>query len=173
MALFESYNTGDDSDVTFKGSGIRIGQAIMSSITHTITSVKLLLSKAGTPGPLVTVTIQGESNSKPDGTPIASGTIAITEFPDAPTEFSEIEFETPVELDADTPYWIVVDPGSGDDSNYITWRADKSSPTYENGVVATSNDGGSNWTLEVGWDMMFEEYGYVSSVQGRPFCQRG
>ena len=82
--LYEYYNTGDDSGQSVYGSNW-YAQTFTPSIAHTITSVKLLLYRSGSPG-TVTVSIRATDGSgHPIGPDLCSGTTDGSTLPTATT----------------------------------------------------------------------------------------
>ena len=158
---FEYYNTNEDSQVPVYGATWK-AQTFTTTVGFKITSVKLLVYKAGTPGNL-TVSIQGvDGSNKPDGSDISG--LAITVSPTNYTttttgQWVEYTFPTPTALDATTRYAIVMRAVGGDNDNDVNFKADISSPTYTNGEVLTSVDSGSSWIAVSSADMLFEIYG--------------
>jgi hypothetical protein len=166
---FEYYNTGDDLSSGFQAATWR-AQTFTTVLSFTITSVKLLVFRKGSPG-TVTVSIQGvDGSNKPDGSDITG--LSITDDPSGYTtsssgEWIEYIFPTPYTLSATTRYAIVIRTASGDADNRVSWRADSSSPTYTNGEILTSVDSGSNWTAVSSIDALFETWGNPL-VPGKP-----
>ena len=166
---FEYYNTGDDlsSGGIYGGNRWR-AQTFTTVLSFTITSVKLLVLREGSPG-TVTVSIQGvDGSNKPDGSDVAS----ITDDPSAYTtsssgEWIEYTFASPYLLSATTRYAIVVRAAGGSSENDIKWRADSSSPAYTNGEILTSTDSGNSWTAISSIDALFETWGNPL-IPGKP-----
>ena len=132
MAIrFEYYNTNEDGQVPVYGTTWK-AQTFTTTVGFKITSVKLLVYKAGTPGNL-TVSIQGVGGSnEPDGSDIAG--LAITVSPTNYTttttgQWVEYTFPTPTELSATTRYAIVMRAVGGDNDNDVNFKTDISSPT--------------------------------------------
>ena len=159
--LFQSYTTNDDDEKAIKGVGWG-AQTFTTSSAHTITSVKLLLRRVGSPG-TVTVSIRGVSIAEKPTLPdlVSGSTDGNTLTTDGAGEWREITFGAGVALDTSTKYAIVVRAISGDGSNNLRWRDDNSSPTYTDGWWLTNNNSGAdlNWTNVLGTDMMFEMWG--------------
>ena len=157
--LYEYYNTGDSSYRIIRGSNWR-AQTFTPANAHTITSVKLLLYRAGSPG-TVTVSIRDtDGSSHPNGEDLCSGTTngnLLTE--DTGGLWYEITLGAGSNLNADTKYAIVIRAPSGDVSNSVRCRFDSSSPTYDGGSEEYSSNSGSSWTTYLGGDLMFEEWG--------------
>jgi len=154
---YETYNTGEDSaffiyDVNWRG------QTFTPSITHPITSIKLLLYRSGLPR-TITVSIRAtDGDGKPIGDDLCSGTYdGDTVTTDATGAWYEITLGSGTVLSASTKYAIVVRITGGDAYNYIAWKCDGSSPTYSGGSYANSSDSGSTWNLDTSYDFMFEE----------------
>lgn len=134
-------------------------QTFTPSVAHKITSVKLLLYKAGSPGE-ITVSIRATSGGLPTGGDLCSGTTVGNTLPTgSPYEWREITLGAGYDLVADTMYAIVVRATGGDVSNALQWRKDQTSPTYAGGCRSYSSSSGSSWTVTEGTDNLFEEWG--------------
>jgi hypothetical protein len=155
---FEHYIVGDDDEKAIFDRHWR-GQSFTPSISHNITSVRLLLRRVLLPGQ-ITVSIRDTAFSVPTGPDLCSGTFdGNTLTTEGAGEWKEIIFDTQALLLAATMYAIVIRAIDGDDSNTLRWRDDNSSPTYLPGWYLTSASSGANWNRWVGTDMMFEEWG--------------
>ena len=166
--LYEYYNTGDNSDAWMYAARW-IAQTFTPSEAHKITSVKLLLFRAGLVG-TVTVSIRATDGSgHPTGEDLCSGTTDGDTLPTgSPYEWREITLGDGYDLSADTKYAIVVRISTAD-SIYLKWRMDNSSPTYEGGNLEYSNySGESNWTATTTQDLMFEEYEEAAGITVTP-----
>ena len=166
---YEYYDSGDDGTPGIYGATWK-AQTFTTTISFTLTSVKLLVYKVGSPG-TVTISIQAvDGSNKPDGSDITG--LVITDNPSDYTTgtaglWVEYTFPTPATLDATTMYAIVMRAAGGDTSNQVKLRADISSPTYANGEALTSSDSGSNWTGGIGTDILFETWGNPL-IPGKP-----
>jgi len=116
---FEYYNTGDDS-VGMAYSNYWVAQTFTVGATgHTVTSVKLLLCRAGSPG-TVTVSIRATDGTHPTGTDLTSGTIDGNSLTtnSAGAWYEIVLTEYP--LSANTKYAIVVQaPSAPSGENYL------------------------------------------------------
>lgn len=162
-STYEYFNTGDDGHWLIYGNDW-LGQTFKPSVSHTITSVKLLVFRSGSPG-TITVSIRAtDGDGHPTGGDLCSGTTNGDTLPDSsPYEWREITFGDSYNLTANTKYAIVVRAVS----NGLQWRSDTSSPTYTNGCIKDSTNGGSSWASLTYGDFMFEEYGeYIWYLSG-------
>ncbi|GAH98076.1 unnamed protein product, partial [marine sediment metagenome] len=156
---YEYYNTGDVG-----GDGCWdikwVAQTFTPSIAHKITSVKLKLSKWGSPG-IITVSIRATNGSgHPNGADLCSGTTNGNTLPTGePSEWREITLGAGYDLSADTKYAIVVRALTGDGANFPIWRVDNAAPTYTGGCWERSVNSGGTWISNAGIDFMFEEWG--------------
>jgi len=157
--LYEHYNIGDDASAALYDAEWR-AQTFTPSAAHKITSVKLKIYRAGSPG-TITVSIRATDGSgHPIGGDLCSGTIdgnALTTS--SPGEWREITLGAGYDLDASTQYAIVVRAPSGNASNLLRYRVDASSPTYAGGCLEQSHNSGSTWSSIPSYDSMFEEWG--------------
>lgn len=166
MALLENYNTGDTTyhSVTEDSKdGQTFSRSATGLISYTVTHVKILSNRIGSPGTFKAV-IQGvDSNGLPDGNDLASGTIDGDTMNEHPEQWNTITFDSPVTLDPDTTYAIVLStPDEPADTDVVQIKTDGSSPTYANGKFAWYSAGtGYTWIFASGpeRDLMFEIYG--------------
>ena len=159
---YENYITGDDHAGTMFGINWEC-QTFTPSINHLITSVKLKMHKdpgAGASPGNITASIRATSSSLPTGLDLASGTTdGNTLTDDNAGEWREITFTVGALLLAGTEYAIVARVLTGDGSNYINWRYDRTSPAYTDGQRAASGNSGVDWTGASDNDHLFEEWG--------------
>jgi len=155
---YEYYDTGYDWEEGFYDEEW-LAQTFTPSEAHKITSVKLRLYRAGSPGTL-TVSIRAtDVDGKPTGDDLCSGTTNSNTLTDSyPGELREITLGDGYDLESDTKYAIVVRI-DGNVLNMVHWVQDKSAPTYSGGSGGHSFDYGSTWSLDVIVDFMFEEWG--------------
>jgi hypothetical protein len=165
--LYEYYNTGDD-DFIPSYDGRWLAQTFTPSVAHTIASVKLKLSRYGSPG-TVTVGIKATDGSgHPTGSDLCSGTIDGNSLTTVTTgAWYEITLGSGYALSASTKYAIVLRAPNGDSSNQCRWRRDISSPTYAGGCYEYSTDSGSTWT-SYDYDTMFEEWSGEPNISVSP-----
>lgn len=158
---FAYYITGDngDSDVY---TGQWRAQTFTPATTHTVTSVKLKLSKTGSPG---TITIRilattGGVDGVPTGGALCSGTTNGNTLPDTPTtEWREISFGAGTPLTAGVTYAITASCTTSYPANYFLWRTETPAGSYASGKDFYSLNAGVLWNA-TGRDDMFEEWGY-------------
>ena len=165
VSKFENYTTGADGDMHFESTNWRAQTFKVGATGHTITSVKLLLYRAGSPG-TITVGIRAvDANGHPTGSDLTSGTTnGNTLTTDPFGELREIAV-TEYTLAPNTKYAIVPRAPNGSwSSNIVEWRLDLSSPAYGDGNYETSTDGGASWSADTGKDFMFEIWGNVIVV---------
>jgi len=158
--LYEHYNTWDNNSAPFHSANW-LAQTFTAESDHSVTSVKLKLYRAGSPG-TVTVSIRATDGSGHPTVPdLTSGTIdgsTVTNV--SPGLWYEIAL-TSYDLTKDTKYAIVVRAPSGNTTNYLRWRFYESVPPYAGGNRENSSNSGSTWISELGKDFMFEVWGSV------------
>ncbi len=155
---FEYLNSGDNLEWTTDGNRW-YAQTFIPSVAHTITSVKLKLSRSGTPG-TVTIGIRATDGSgHPTGSDLISGTTNGNTLPLGPNvagEWREIMLSSGTVLSASIKYALILQaPASG--AIYV--RALTPS-AYSSGNVEWSYDSGVTWLNLDNWDLMFEEWGW-------------
>ena len=166
--LYEYYNTGYDWTEAFYDEEW-LTQTFTPQATHTITSVKLMIYRSGSPG-TITVGIRAtDVNGKPTEDDLCSGTTnGNTLTTSSPGEWREITLGDGYQLQASTKYAIVIRITGGSGVNCVTWSEDKSSPTYTGGSVGQSFDYGVSWQLDGAMDFMFEEWGESGIISPFP-----
>lgn len=163
---YENYITGGDTPSLIYGSTWQ-AQSFTPSISHTITSVKLLLYKAGTIGTLTVGIRATDGDGKPTGADLASGTSdGSTLTTDTAGEWREITLTVPYALTAGIKYAIVIRLSGGNESNRAHWIRDDTAATYAGGEHLASTDTGVTWSISGSGvaDKMFEEWGMAGSA---------
>ena len=164
--LQESYITGDDSLGGFQATTWH-PQTFTTTSAYTISSVKLLVARLGTPGNL-TVSIRATAAGKPTGGDLATVTVDPSSFTtDSAGLWVEFTFTVPYALLNATVYAIIARTATGDNDNRVYWRADISSPSYSGGQSGVSIDSGSSWVMLSSVDKMFETWG-SPPLPGKP-----
>jgi hypothetical protein len=157
-SLREYWNTGDNGQYDFYGVYWRAQTFTTGAAAHTITSVKLLLFRSGSPG-TVAVSIRAvDGSGHPTGSDLTSGTTDGNTLPTAsPYELREITL-TEYQPATSTKYAIVVRVPSGNASNKLRWRTDGNNE-YSGGGFEQSSDSGSSWAAVQSIDGLFEVWG--------------
>jgi len=161
--LFEHYNPS-----TY-GSGLNVvekrwvAQTFTAESAHPVISVKLPIERRGDPGD-VTVSIQGTDGSgHPDGTELASETIAGSTLPGGGGVWAEISFTTPCDLTEGQKYAIVACAPYSDymANKYVVWWLGNGygGGAYDGGNTEESSNSGSTWSSNLTNDLQFEVYG--------------
>jgi hypothetical protein len=125
---------------------------------HTITSVKLYLSRNGVPVGFFNVSIRATTSSgAPTGSDLTFGSILCSSVTTA--GWYEITFNTPYVLSAGTKYAIIARATKCTSStNDICW-AILTTGGYSGGQKYDSTNSGSSWTVDSVRDFLFREYG--------------
>lgn len=131
------------------------------SVTHgdsTYRTIQVYMRKTAlNPAGTLTLTIEGDDGGKPDGTPIATATVAAAAVNvtdgwvgnDAAAVFS---------LTANTRYWLraVQTGAAGDVTHMYMWGyKEGADATYRKGNISYTVDGGTNWTNDTDADHGF------------------
>ncbi len=134
-----------------------VAQTFTARFDSTLTSVKLMLYKVGSPGDL-NVQIWATSGGKPTGSAIVSDTISSASITtDTDGAWYEADFGAGTSLIASTVYAIVVWPASGElPDDYIEWKEDDSH-RYSYGKLYFFLN--STWAAAPDADVGFELYG--------------
>lgn len=165
---YEYYITGDDGQATFLNTTTYTAQTFTPTVSHTITSVKLLLYKLNTPG-LVYASIRAtDVNGHPTGADLCAGTSDASTLPDgSPYEWREITLGAGYKLTAGVKYAIVVHADAFS-SDRVYWRLDATDPGYTSGNYETSADSGVTWAGNTNIDFMFSEWGLALGGNYKP-----
>ena len=157
MILKEFYNTGDGIGASCH-SVYWLAQTFTPSDGHTITPVKLKLSRDGLPGTLTVGIKSTDGEGKPTGPDLCLGYTDGNNFVTSSSgAWYTISLGEGSFLSKDIKYAIVIRASSGDSSNKVLWRFDAFG-TYVGGNLLNSSNSGSSWTSWSGRDHMFEEY---------------
>ena len=162
--LFENLQSGEQSLIE-PSRTLWAAQTftVQSSEAHEITKVVLLLSKNAL-GNLSTVTasIRATAGNLPTGADLASGSIdGDVEISTSP-QWITINLSSFPSLSSSTEYAIVLRAPGATSFGRILWAATNSG-VYTDGQASQSNDSGSNWTAATGFDVLFEEWGTLTS----------
>jgi len=146
------------------GANNFIAQTFKPAVSADCSSIGLWLWDAGTAIGNVTVEIQGTSGGDPDNTAIATTTIPIASLSALPGSWVTATFGTPVALVAGTQYAIVIKAltCTGVGTDYVCWGIDVVTPTYADGNVEGTANGGTLWTAQA-FDFNFYLYGTFST----------
>lgn len=156
---YTSYNVTDNYNTSIYNDNWS-AQSFLSNISIPFTTVGLRLYKVGAPGTLTVSIYNADINGKPT-TPITSGTFAANTLTAAITG-NNISVPVTPTLGTTDRFAVVLAALTGDDANYVVWLMDGSTPTYPSGLVSTSTDGGTTWTVNSSADAIFNVSGYPS-----------
>ncbi|MCJ7759591.1 hypothetical protein MUP59_00410, partial [Candidatus Bathyarchaeota archaeon] len=159
-SLYEYYNTDDDESTVMYDINWTAQTFTTGATAHTITSVRLLLYRGGSPGTcIVSIKATNVTDGHPTGSDLTNGTIDGNSLTDNPAGvWYRITF-TEYMLNASTKYAIVVQAPDGNAyNNALYWLIDSTTPTYADGIFEYSFDSGSTWTSN-NEDLMFEVWG--------------
>ena len=159
---YDSYVIGDASaNYYYIIRGVTwMAQSFTASSSYDISGVKLRLFRVGSPG-LITVTLKAaDEDGKPTGSALATGTEDCNDIQgEVPGEWVQIDFSADYTLVADTQYTIECKALSGDVSNSLQWRLDRTGE-YSGGDEMYSSNSGSTWYISNGdstdYDCMFQ-----------------
>jgi len=165
--LYEKSNTGDDTYATvakFNGHVDIEAMTFTPTITHTITSVKLLAYRVSDGGNVgsATLSIKATSSHLPTGSDLASGTYDVDTMTEATSGlWYEWSLGAGTLLTAGTVYALLVKvPNASSNNCRLAWRGTNPG-TYASGQTSYF-EAAEIWTSYGGgaaWDWQFEEYG--------------
>ncbi len=112
---------------------------IKTAAIQNTNSIKVILSKTGSPADSASFSIQADSAGNPSGTALSSGTIAAGSIVSG--VWNTITMSPSYTLSANTAYWLVASrSGAGDDSNYYQWTG-TTAETFADGDTKYNNAG--------------------------------
>lgn len=143
-------------------SVLDVAQSFTPSITQTINKVSLKIKKFGTNHPNLTVRVLQDDNGKPNkNAALTEGTLyeslVTSEYPI--NDWINVTFNSSPTLNANTPYWLMIDTSS-DSDNYWSWHNDLAQ-SYTGGLAKWSpkwDHGSPTWTTINPGDLSFKIY---------------
>lgn len=139
----------------------QVAQIFTVAETHDLHYVQVELGKIGNPKTAI-VSIYRVASGEPT-TPITSTLFDTLKIVNSPVmEWYQIDFITPIELNASNQYALVISAPNGNytTNNILCWGTN-SAGTYSNGEQVISSDEGQHWTSYSAYDCLFEEWGYI------------
>lgn len=153
--LAQYYNTNDDNFIK-QYDVEEVAQTFTASENYTVTSIKVKIFRAGSPG-TVSIGIYATDESGHPSTHLSSvGFNGNTLTTDTAGEWKEVTLGGGGQaIISGTKYAIRI---SGGDSGsvYVGWRVDSAGATFTDGNREHSTDNGDNWTAYTDEDLMFE-----------------
>ena len=138
------------------------GQTFIPYRGFSCSGVKLKLWREGSPDCDMTISIRGtDMEGAPAGSDLASVTVnsdSAVPYTEAPGDWVEFNFPSPVTLYPGFQYAIVVRLAGGSRYASVHWRY-ASSGAYAKGCSASSSDSGVRWYLSSGTAQMFDILG--------------
>jgi hypothetical protein len=138
---YEFYNGGSNTQNI--RNTIRLGQTFTASSNHTISGIKLLIDKVGSPGVCETDIYLANGSHLPIGSILTYGTYNGSALPEIPT-LTEISV-TEIDLTKETEYAIINFCSNGDNDNLVEWNINFGSP-YGTEKGLYSADTGATWS---------------------------
>jgi hypothetical protein len=150
---YTDYREGEFANFRALASGLKLAQSFTPSVTGSRIRVDLALKKNGSPSGNTWVTIQADSGGNPSGTALATSNNVDISTWDTISSWIQYDFSTPVNLNASTTYWLVLEGDfTRSDTNYGKWCCNTSNG-YAGGVGKQYE---SSWTDF--YDYGFREY---------------
>jgi hypothetical protein len=163
MAVVQSYTAISGSlDSAEVSNSQYLAQTFTTGTGYDIYAVKLSMAALILPGDIV-VTIQETTASKPNGSVLATATIASTEltswpnYPELPETWIAINFDAPATLSGSTMYAIVAQSTT---ETVALWNSDTAG-TFADGAYNNSVNQGSSWSTLSARDLLFETHDAV------------
>lgn len=118
------HDPASTTDFSFGNASSRIDAAQSfvadTSVSNKLIKMSLKLRKVGNPGN-ATVRIVSDNSNNPSSTELAAGTLPASSVGTSTTTFVDVSMSNPPTLTNGTRYWVVIDVGSMNASNYWMW----------------------------------------------------
>lgn len=157
--LLSGYTSSINSQYGIYGTTNWAAQTFKAHKNCTVDAIRLLMYAQGSPG-TVTVGIRATSGGEPTGVDLAAGTLNGGSFTISTAgEQYTFMLDSPLDLEEDTQYAIVVHADSGNGANSVNWKYDSAGLFYFEGRRLSSADAGSSWTGYSNSDFQFKVFG--------------
>jgi len=132
-----------------------VAQSFTATASGATARIAVYLGKTGAPSADLTLRLTADNGGKPATSDLASATIARATVGATPS-WINIAFSSAPNLTSGTKYWIVLDYGTNNATNYWNWRKDATDAYAGNAGYTTSNwsSGSATWAA-VGGDLAF------------------
>lgn len=153
---YSEYTYGMDSQLTgIYGANYAAQSFMTEQMSVPVEYIELELYRVGSPGNVSAYIYECDDAGKPTGDGMTYATVDGNSFTTG-TNGSIVRFNvSPVVLDTNMQYAVILTATSGNGSDYVCWKVDASSPIYSGGTVVTSADGGITWTVDATKDAYF------------------
>jgi len=136
-------------------------QSFLSNVSIPFTNASLKLYRIGTPGTLSVNIYHADATGKPTGASLTSGSYNGDTLTAVATG-EDVIIPLTSAVGSAGNFSIVLSAPAGSLGNSVEWLMDSTVPVFLNGVVATTNDSGGNWTINSSLDAIFNVSGYPS-----------
>ncbi|MBI4360012.1 MAG: hypothetical protein HY564_02880, partial [Candidatus Jacksonbacteria bacterium] len=132
-----------------------IAQSFTATSGGLINRISILLARAGSPSSNITAHIASDNSGSPSSSSLASAEISPSQVGVA-AAWTNVAFASPFAAVNGAKYWIVLDYGSNDATNYWIWRKDSSDAyTGNTGKYKNNWTSGGSWS-DAGGDLAFK-----------------
>jgi len=135
-----------------------LAQSFEVTGTQTVKTVDLWLKKTGSPTGTLTLRIETDNAGEPSGTLAHANLTTTLAESSLSASYGDMTFafSTGASISGSTPYWLVLSTDrSASETNYVSWGADGSSPSYADGEMMSELS--SSWSAE-SKDAVFEVF---------------
>lgn len=154
-SLIAEYVYGETGQSSQEGNSWTAQTFLVNSVASA-KFVKVKVYRIGSPG-TVRLSLRAVTAGKPSGADLGFVDVNGDGFSAVPPGyFEKFTFGTPIALSAATVYAIVLRATGGDGANKSMWKSDDGAPLYTGGSNCFSINGGVDWTINTGTDMMFQ-----------------
>lgn len=156
--LLERFDQVYDTYGEFEGVDWR-GMTFTPTIRHNLKSISFIVGYGSQIGNF-TVSIYATSSHLPTGSPIVTKSVAMSTMPSIiPATWFQVTFDTNPTMSVGVEYAIVFDARDDVNSQY----KENGGGGYSGGVKIQSSNSGSTWSVDSGSDIMFREYGDITT----------
>jgi len=139
-------------------------QTFTPTVDLELTKLGVYLKRTGNPTTLTAHITATDISGHPTGGDLATAQWAYGTVPTSWT-WQEKDISVPC-LNKGELYALILELAGSSSANYVEWGRDQSSPTFANGSLVYSGNGGVSWTTYLNMDMLFRIYGKWTEKSG-------
>ncbi len=145
-----------------------IAQSFTANKSDNLNKISVPLSRVGSPTSNLAVHIAADNAGQPSTVSLSDSAIAVASV-GLTSAWVDASFASPAALSVNTKYWIVLEYGSGSNTNYWQWQSDPTDGYLNNTAKYTNNCCGGNptWTA-LNSDLDFKVWlgGFQTRIEG-------
>lgn len=156
----EYYHYGDNAQYGFSGLW-EIAQTFTPQLDNNLYAITVKIGYLGFFNEAEMQIQETDAAGKPSGWTIATSTRTVDDIPFGVAKWLPFFFPNFPQLNGGQKYAIVLRSPAAPPLSQGFARYQNAGAMYPRGNFYVSNDGGATWTIQVGQDMMFRQWGYV------------